>query len=294
MQLKPSVIDKLALMICGDSPFNYFPYRSSSNLTLFFREIDLDYRHDGSTRKYWVSSVLEELNKKPPMVTDLPSVEIKNVIENLLSPVQFMENPTADHQKAVDAVRVLLKSQQNLTVVKDSNTGNIELRQIIDGFVSTSVEIAEAKKVITFTPSVFSIPNKPLIDNLVAVMMPFIMEFDNVYQTIKQACTNVDMLCYRVNDIWNNSAIIQDIFELIYCSSIVIVDFSNKNPNVFYEAGIAHTLGKNVIPITQSIEDIPFDLRHHRAVKYLNNNEGLIELREILQSKIKKLTYKPT
>ena len=62
---------------------------------------------------------------------------------------------------------------------------------------------------------------------------------------------------------------------MIYCSSIVIVDFSGRNPNVFYEAGIAHTLEKNVIPITQSLDDIPFDLRHHRVLKYLNNNEGL-------------------
>lgn len=39
-------------------------------------------------------------------------------------------------------------------------------------------------------------------------------------------------------------------------------------------AGIAHTLGKHVIPITQNAEDIPFDLRHHRYIRYLNNDEG--------------------
>ncbi len=82
---------------------------------------------------------------------------------------------------------------------------------------------------------------------------------------------------------------IQDIFELIYCSSIVIVDFTGKNPNVFYEAGIAHTLGKNVIPITQNIEDIPFDLRHHRVLKYLNNNEGLQGLKKGLETRLKTL-----
>jgi hypothetical protein len=82
---------------------------------------------------------------------------------------------------------------------------------------------------------------------------------------------------------------VQDIFELIYRSSIVIVDFSGRNPNVFYEAGIAHTLGKNVIPITQSIDDIPFDLRHHRVLKYLNNSEGLQELKRSLEKRLKVL-----
>ena len=41
-----------------------------------------------------------------------------------------------------------------------------------------------------------------------------------------------------------------------------------------YETGIAHTLGKTVIPITQSIDDIPSDLGHHRALKYLANEQG--------------------
>jgi hypothetical protein len=47
---------------------------------------------------------------------------------------------------------------------------------------------------------------------------------------------------------------------------------------VFYEIGIAHTLGREVILITQSVEDIPFDLRHLRYVHYLNNGEGLNQL----------------
>jgi hypothetical protein len=120
-------------------------------------------------------------------------------------------------------------------------------------------------------------------------MMPFSMEFNDVLETIKTACSDVGMFCYRADDLWNNSTIIQDVFELIYCSSVVIVDFSGKNPNVFYEVGIAHTLGKNVIPITQSIDDIPFDLRHHRTLKYLNNSEGLEELRKGLEKRLEVL-----
>ncbi|MDH5527716.1 MAG: hypothetical protein OEY97_10465, partial [Nitrospirota bacterium] len=45
-------------------------------------------------------------------------------------------------------------------------------------------------------------------------------------------------------------------------------------PNVFYEAGIAHTLGREVILITQRNDDIPFDLRHLRHISYLGNVEG--------------------
>jgi hypothetical protein len=55
---------------------------------------------------------------------------------------------------------------------------------------------------------------------------------------------------------------------------------------VFSEAGIAHTLGREVILITQSEHDIPFDLRHLRYVKYLNNTEGLAVLAVALQRRI--------
>ena len=79
----------------------------------------------------------------------------------------------------------------------------------------------------------------------------------------------------------------QDIFDLIFSSRIVVVDYTGRNPNVLYETGIAHTLGKTVIPITQSLDDIPFDLKPHRALKYLPNKEGLQDLVDGLSSRIK-------
>jgi hypothetical protein len=109
-------------------------------------------------------------------------------------------------------------------------------------------------------------------------MMPFNRAFDGVFAAIKTASTAARMRCLRADDIWENSTIIQDIFSLIYRAQVIVVDFSGKNPNVMYETGVAHALGKHVIPITQAIEDIPSDMGHHRALKYLGNSEGLAAL----------------
>jgi hypothetical protein len=76
------------------------------------------------------------------------------------------------------------------------------------------------------------------------------------------------------------------VVALIDRSRIVVCDCSGRNPNVFYEAGIAHTLGRDVILITQNEHDIPFDLRHLRYIRYLNNSEGRSALRETLQAKM--------
>ena len=83
--------------------------------------------------------------------------------------------------------------------------------------------------------------------------------------------------------IWENPAVIQDVVSLIDRSRIVICDCSGRNPNVFYEAGIAHTLGRETILITQSADDIPFDLSHLRYVAYLNNGEEREKLKEQLR-----------
>lgn len=137
-------------------------------------------------------------------------------------------------------------------------------------------------------PSVFHLDEHENIDRtLVSAMMPFDAAFDPVYASIKAACENARAECKRADDFWENPAIMQDVVALIDRSLIVVCDCSGRNPNVFYEAGIAHTLGREVILIAQNDHDIPFDLRHLRFVKYLNNNEGRGTLAAALEARIR-------
>lgn len=139
-------------------------------------------------------------------------------------------------------------------------------------------------------PSVFEIPEHESIElALASAMMPFDAAFDTVYSSIQEATNSVGLRCRRADDIWENPAIIQDVVSLIDRSRIVICDCTGRNPNVFYEIGIAHTLGRDVILITQNDHDIPFDLRHLRYIRYLNNHEGREQLKESLVSRIQTL-----
>lgn len=132
------------------------------------------------------------------------------------------------------------------------------------------------------TPAVFNVSTPTHIDPLqVSAMMPF-SGFAEVYSAIERAATTVGMRCNRADNIWENHSIIQDVVSLIDRSRIVICDLSGRNPNVFYEAGIAHTLGREVILITQHANDVPFDLQHIRNIRYLNNAEGLEQLQRQL------------
>lgn len=139
-------------------------------------------------------------------------------------------------------------------------------------------------------PTVFQIQDPETIEpTLVSAMMPFHPNFTPVYAALQQVATACGLRCRRADDIWENPAVIQDVVSLIDKSRIVICDCTGRNPNVFYEAGIAHTLGREVILITQNAEDIPFDLRHLRYVQYLNNGEGLMQLSARLQQRLEAL-----
>lgn len=141
-------------------------------------------------------------------------------------------------------------------------------------------------------PTVFKIPEGAPRNDGIALLMPFDARFNDVCVAVKETAAELSLRCDRADDIWNDSVIINDIFELIYNSSIVVCDCTGRNPNVFYEVGIAHILGREVIPITQSLEDIPFDLKHHRCLKYLPNNEGLTRLKKDLGKRIKTIIAK--
>ena len=137
-------------------------------------------------------------------------------------------------------------------------------------------------------PTVFQIPEHESIEpTLASAMMPFDAGFNSVYDSIRQAADSVGLRCRRADDIWENAAIIQDVVALIDRSRVVVCDCTGRNPNVFYEAGIAHTLGREVILITQNENDIPFDLRHLRYVRYLNNAEGRAALAEALEGRMR-------
>lgn len=286
MQLGAACLMRLAGMICGDDPFAFFPYRSSSKLTRFFVELDLDYVHDGSTRIHWVNDALKDLNAKRAPQESMPSPEITLVIEYVIHPDHFLFDPKVDHDKAVSAMIESLQSS-GLTISVQSD-GKPRLCPLHGEFVSTSFTEVQTEKLITFKPSVFHVPVEPQNDKLISVMMPF-AGFAGTYTAIHKVADYMHLECLRADDIWDNSTFIQDIFSLIFRSHVVVVDFTGRNPNVMYETGIAHTLGKNVVPITQSLDDIPSDLGHHRALKYLPNEQGYKDLSNELYKRLKVL-----
>ncbi|MEN6620453.1 MAG: hypothetical protein ABFD50_02735 [Smithella sp.] len=101
------------------------------------------------------------------------------------------------------------------------------------------------------------------------IISPFGDNFDEYYDKIfRPAVEKSGLKAIRADEIYGTSAIISDIFNQIMSAVLVLCDVTGKNPNVNYELGVAHALGKPAIIITQSINDVPFDYKHLRVISY--------------------------
>lgn len=118
--------------------------------------------------------------------------------------------------------------------------------------------------------------------NLCFVIMPFEAGWSNtVYNYIKRILSKFNLDIKRADTVTGH-IIMEDIWRLINEAIVVLADVTENNPNVFYELGIAHTLGKNVVLIAQNTDYIPFDISAYRHIIY----DGGTSTYEILEDQL--------
>ncbi len=101
------------------------------------------------------------------------------------------------------------------------------------------------------------------------VLMPFKEPYNSYYAAIyKPALEEAAYNVTRADDLFVPRPIMLDIQQSIYEADIILCEMSERNPNVFYELGLAHAIGKPAILVARKEDDIPFDLRHIRTVIY--------------------------
>ncbi len=116
------------------------------------------------------------------------------------------------------------------------------------------------------------------------VILPFQEPFLIVYEkAVKPVLTDLGCVVNKADDVKTVDSIISIIVTQITQAKFLVADVTHKNPNVFYEIGYAHALGKKVILLSQSAEDLPFDVRHWRHIIYDSDSLNTLkkELREV-------------
>ena len=105
------------------------------------------------------------------------------------------------------------------------------------------------------------------------VMMPFKDPFGVYYQSIfKPAISKANLDPVRADDLFRPSVIVSDLWQMIQKAKILIAELTTKNANVFYELGLAHAIGKPIILVSETMDDVPFDLQQLRILMYDKND----------------------
>lgn len=102
------------------------------------------------------------------------------------------------------------------------------------------------------------------------VMMPFADPQGPYYDKIyAPAIEKAGLKPVRADaSIFGAGKIMDQIWAGINSAKVLVAELTTKNPNVFYELGLAHALQKPVVLVSSNENDVPFDLKHIRVIYY--------------------------
>jgi hypothetical protein len=163
-------------------------------------------------------------------------------------------------------------------------------RKVAMLLVEPAEEDVDRKRRIVRVNPIYEGRNFLLESDLCFVLMEFRPPFTDIYEhLIKPTVEDEGFRCLKSDDIFTTTSVIEDIWANINKAGLIIAEISSNNPNVMYELGVCHTVGKNVMMITQDADKIPFNFRHMRCYSYKNDIPGSDELKKNIRSVIQHL-----
>jgi hypothetical protein len=181
-----------------------------------------------------------------------------------------------------------------VTVLESNETVKLTvLHQVSKEWIDSAKDVVDKHNKIVKINPIFRGRDFIIDEKLCFILMPFKEPFNRIYEKqIKSVVESFHLNPLRADGLFTPTAIVEDIWEHINKARIVIADVTGKNPNVFYELGIAHTIGKNVIIITQNKDDVPFDVGYLRYLLYTDNEDGWKKLSSDLTKTIDSILKK--
>lgn len=102
------------------------------------------------------------------------------------------------------------------------------------------------------------------------VMQPFAAPLGEYYDKIyRPAIEKAGLRPIRADaEIFATGKIMDQVWNGINAAKVLVAELTTRNPNVFYELGLAHAMKKPVVLVSAKEEDVPFDLQHIRVIYY--------------------------
>jgi hypothetical protein len=109
-------------------------------------------------------------------------------------------------------------------------------------------------------------------------------ELEDVLDAIKEGAIRCGIKAERIDETQSNERITDRILESIRKAEFVIVDLTLSKPNVFYEAGYAHGIGKIPVYVAKNGTKLEFDLKDYPVIVFSNYKHLKDELEKRLRA----------
>ena len=168
---------------------------------------------------------------------------------------QFFENALVDkfkipNEKVGEFVTIMLTDLRSANLVEEKDN-KIRVLDVAAGTSQGAPATDTLKKIsqgvrITTGDSCF-------------VVMPFATPIGGYYQDIYEpAIQRAGLRPVRADaDIFGTGKIMDQIWSGINAAKVLVAELTDRNPNVFYELGLAHALKKPVVLVSSNENDVP-------------------------------------
>lgn len=193
-------------------------------------------------RKINVNSEFEEINKLVEYTKKRKEIEIE--IEKLT--YQLMNSEISEF---IDVNRLVFDGQR-----ESNNENAINYDNFIEQFGIQKDKIKIKR-------------------NMALFLTPFNMEGDKLFFECQRILSGVNVFLQKTDNLVEKDDILMNIVSMIVQSEFIIVNINGRNPNVYYELGIAHALGKQTILLSKTnndLEEVGFDIRQKKIIMYKN------------------------
>lgn len=196
-----------------------------------------------------------EMKLKERYDFDKHMVQLEYMRKNMEMQLYDVSRKLEENDKRWMDMNHLVISSQNKSEVANYNKSQVVPNDFLKNFGITS-------------PKDFDIDNRQVF-----VLTPFNDNYRHIYITIREVCNKLNLNCIRGDEEYIPNEIFPEMIKQIIKSRLIIANITGRNPNVMYELGVAHALGKPTIVVAQDFTDIPFDLNNKRIIIYKNEDE---------------------
>jgi hypothetical protein len=128
--------------------------------------------------------------------------------------------------------------------------------------------------------------NEAMDSGFIMMAMGVDGELENTYQVIKDECERVGINAIRIDEVESSGKITEEVQEMIEESEYLFVDLTYERPNVYYELGYSHGLGKKsekIVLMARHKTKLHFDIKTMRTIFYKDHDQ----LRRALRKRLK-------